>query len=453
MFCSARPYACESAPHLPGVYPPHSQKAGILKHRNVRLSAVIMGLSSALDLVSHEVIDHHRQVAHIAARLCDAMDFGPEEKANLVIASLLHDSGAVSMHERMELLQFDTKNPHKHAEVGYQLLKGFEPFKTAAQFVRHHHVSFNDESGARRKPALLGCHVIHLADRVSVLINKDANVLSQVKGIRHHIRSESGRMFHPDVVDAFMGIASKEVFWLDSVYHDPNTLSIDSGSAIWNIELNQKTLHELTNLFRMIIDFRSPSTAAHSASVAAIFEELGRLVGFSERECRMLRMAGNLHDLGKLSVPVEILDKNGPLTDDEVFLVRSHSFHTYRILDMIGGLDTVNHWASYHHESLDGVGYPFRLASRDLPLGSRVVAVADVFTAITEDRAYRKGMDRKVALNLLKDMAKGGKLDPYIVSLVERNYKDMNDTRSVANEAGVNEFLDMRRLAASAPDA
>jgi HD-GYP domain-containing protein (c-di-GMP phosphodiesterase class II) len=102
----------------------------------------------------------------------------------------------------------------------------------------------------------------------------------------------------------------------------------------------------------------------------------------------------------------------------------------------------VNEWGALHHERLDGHGYPFRMDKRELSLGSRIMAVADVFTAITEDRPYREGMTEERALKVLKGMA-GQSLDGNIVSVLEENYDDLNRARSAAQKRSLEEFANV----------
>jgi HD-GYP domain-containing protein (c-di-GMP phosphodiesterase class II) len=152
--------------------------------------------------------------------------------------------------------------------------------------------------------------------------------------------------------------------------------------------------------------------------VAFTAKKLGKMTGYSKNECNLLLIAGYLHDLGKLAIPNSLLEKPGSLTKSEFDLIRCHTFYTYQLLDSIGGFQTINQWASFHHEKLDGSGYPFHLTGEDIPLGSRILAVSDVFTAITEDRPYRKGMDKSEVIKVMQTMADNGSLTPEIVALL-----------------------------------
>ncbi|MBT9132940.1 MAG: 3'3'-cGAMP-specific phosphodiesterase 1 [Firmicutes bacterium] len=413
----------------------------MIKEPQIPLFDLVVSLSNAMDLVSPAVVGHHKRVAYIAFSIGAELGLPIEQQNELVLAGALHDSGAFSLRDRLDTLQFELENPHKHSELGYLLFQSFEPLSNVALLVRYHHVPWNEGGGHefKGKQVPMGSHLLHLADRIDVLINKQQEVLGQVKGIGERIKESSGKMFMPEMVEAFMRLATKEYFWLDVV--SPSIDSILSNRVkLATIELGIESLLSLANLFSHIIDFRSRFTATHSSGIVASAEALARFVGFSERECQMMRIAGYLHDLGKLAVPTEILEKPAKLTEEEFNVIRSHTFHTYRTLEPIGDLNVINAWASFHHERIDGRGYPFHHKGQDLSLGARIMAVADVFTAITEDRPYRKGMTSDRALQVLRQMAENSALDSHIVSLLELHFDEINSLRVAAQEASVEEY-------------
>jgi HD-GYP domain-containing protein (c-di-GMP phosphodiesterase class II) len=191
---------------------------------------------------------------------------------------------------------------------------------------------------------------------------------------------------------------------------------------------------ELTEIFANIIDFRNPFTANHSTGVANTAQKLAELAGFSATECKMMFIAGNLHDLGKLAVSRAILDKPGKLDEGEHNVIRSHSFYTYRLLQGIKGFETINNWASFHHEKLNGNGYPFHLRGESISLGSRIVAVADIFTAITEDRPYRKGMSLDDAVAVIKAMVEDNSICSYVAAMLMDNLSMIDESRKEAQQ-------------------
>jgi HD-GYP domain-containing protein (c-di-GMP phosphodiesterase class II) len=197
---------------------------------------------------------------------------------------------------------------------------------------------------------------------------------------------------------------------------------------------------DLAMIFSRIIDFRSRFTALHSAGVAKTAEKLAQLVGFSPYECKMMLIAGYLHDLGKIAIDSDVLEKPARLDEDEFNKMRAHTFYTYYSLEPLEQLRTINTWASFHHEKLDGSGYPFHIAGDSLPVGSRIMAVADVFTAITEDRPYRKGMEFDNAKKVLNNMVADNALDGRIVKLLLENYHELDEIRKTAQDEAAGQY-------------
>jgi HD-GYP domain-containing protein (c-di-GMP phosphodiesterase class II) len=167
---------------------------------------------------------------------------------------------------------------------------------------------------------------------------------------------------------------------------------------------------QMARMFSHVIDFRSRFTATHSAGVAHTAGKLAELSGMSADEHKMMLIAGYLHDLGKLAVKNSILEKPSKLSINEFDVIRSHSFYTYKLLSGIEGFHTINQWASFHHEKLNGAGYPFHLKGEQIPFGSRVMTVADIFTAVIEHRPYRNGVDKQQVRGIFEKLVKNGEV-------------------------------------------
>jgi HD-GYP domain-containing protein (c-di-GMP phosphodiesterase class II) len=209
-------------------------------------------------------------------------------------------------------------------------------------------------------------------------------------------------------------------------------------------ELNLDELLDLSRVICRLIDFKSEFTATHSSGVAAAAVALAGFVGFSKEEQKLMKIAAYLHDLGKIAIPSEILEKPGRLTEDEWFIMRSHVYYTYEILEPIDILGVTSTWGALHQERLDGSGYPFGYKAEELPLGARIMGVADVFTALTENRPYRKGMDKKRAVEILQTLAGKGELDQKLVDTVEENFDEMNQIREIAQDQASEEYRQFR---------
>ncbi|RPJ00866.1 MAG: HD domain-containing protein, partial [Deltaproteobacteria bacterium] len=196
----------------------------------------------------------------------------------------------------------------------------------------------------------------------------------------------------------------------------------------------------MAELFSQVIDFRSRFTAVHSCGVASTAAALADFCGFSEEECQMMRIAGYLHDLGKLAVPTEILESPKKLQEEDFRIIKCHTFFTCRILETIADLEVITQWASLHHEQLEGGGYPFHYRDKELSRGSRIMSVADVFTALTEDRPYRRGMTPENTIRTLKEMAEVSRLDSGIVSVLIEHFEEINAIRITAQSAAHQEY-------------
>jgi putative nucleotidyltransferase with HDIG domain len=178
-------------------------------------------------------------------------------------------------------------------------------------------------------------------------------------------------------------------------------------------ELHQLNLGTLTALARAI-DAKSPWTAGHSERVTKLALKIAQVLGFAPKELDLLHRGALLHDTGKVGIPGEILDKPGKLTDEEMGLMKKHSQIGARILEPITTYSDTIPMVLQHHERYDGKGYPHGISGEAINLNARVLALADVFDAITSERPYRSGMDLKSAVNFIKGNA-GSHFDPKVV--------------------------------------
>lgn len=394
---------------------------------------LLIALSEATDLVSPALANHHKQVSYIAYRIGQTLEMGEDNLRDLALAGALHDIGGLSLASRLETLDFEMSEPDHHSVSGAVLLAMFKPFSHLSNIIRFHHQYWDNGRGEahNNEPVPYLTHILHLADRIAVLINQQTEVLQQVKSIVAKINENKGRMFHPEIADAFQELSIRESFWFDVAA--PQKCPMFNDESIFGIsEMIEQDMLDLTSLFCRVIDFRSCFTATHSSGVAAIAKVLAAKAGLDAAECKQVQLAGLLHDLGKLVVPQEILEKETPLTKNDYEVIRRHPYYSQRILKTVPGFDNICTWSAYHHERLDGSGYPFHVKGDEIPFGARILSVADTFTALTEVRPYRSGTSSRGTLKFLDSQVIENKLDGDIVSLISQDIETFHGVREKA---------------------
>jgi len=408
---------------------------------HVDIFDLVTSIAKIIDLMSPAVGSHHMQVAYWVFQLGNTLHFSEDEKFELVIAAALHDIGAFTLKERLDLLEFEETKTSEHAIAGSLILDRFKPFTSIAKLVKFHHTAWQNGKGAFLSGEAVpeGSHLIHLADRVAVRISPQKPVLGQIRGICEAIAEQKGDVFVPEHVNALLKIMNREYIWLD-VTSDFLDSIIERLVRSQTREFTMEQLVDFSQLICRLIDFKSEFTAAHSSGVAAVAVELSRLNDFSYGDRRLIEIAAYLHDVGKLAIPSEILEKQDKLTENEQFIMRSHVYYTYQMLAPFEVLKPLSEWASFHQERLNGTGYPFGLNAVDLPAGSRIMAVADVFTALTENRPYREGMDTKSAMTVLQSMVDKGELDKHLVDMVFEHWQALNEIRASAQQEAMEEY-------------
>jgi HD-GYP domain-containing protein (c-di-GMP phosphodiesterase class II) len=189
---------------------------------------------------------------------------------------------------------------------------------------------------------------------------------------------------------------------------------------IFRTEYRPEQVFAFSSVFAQIIDYKSRFTRDHSVGLAAKAAAMSDYYRFNLEKKTSFYLAATLHDIGKLAVDVNILEKPGRLTSSEYSAIKEHAWHSYRLLRDIDGFQRMNDWASRHHEKLDGSGYPFGLTAIDLGFEERLMACLDIYQALTEERPYKKSMSHGEVIAILGELAKQGALDGDIVS-------DLND--------------------------
>ncbi|MCQ8129037.1 HD-GYP domain-containing protein [Methylomonas rivi] len=398
-------------------------------HQDIDLHSTITALSCSLDLVGIDEIRHGKRVAMMAYHIAGELNWPESEKIGILHAGMLHDCGVAQIREHRQLTEtLEWSGAEAHAERGADYLSACPLLAHLAPEVRYHHTRWETLLLLPLDPhSRLRANLLFLADRIDVLqvpyLNSE-QILTAAPGIVARLQGLSGSLFAPELLDAFARVADSQAFWLamDPDYLDEDLRSL--GKNIAHVALGYTAQRELARLFSRVVDAKSPYTEQHSERVALIARQLAADFGIDGQELEQVEIAGLLHDIGKLRVSEDIIDKPGLLTAAERASMQRHSYDTYRILQRVFADSKIPVWAGFHHENLRGEGYPFKSGSEALDLECRIISVADIFQALAQTRPYRESMALHDILDDLRRRVSAGELDAGVVDKLAEHADD-----------------------------
>ena len=394
---------------------------------NEQLSAknIIISIIKSIDLYNFLLKDHHRRTAIIAYQLGSLYGMEKKELDALALAASLHDIGALHITERDKLIEVDVECPERHEQLGAAMLSGFAPFAGIASILRHHHVNYGDFIGGKydKEEIPLACFLLNLSDRIDVLLLRNANEANPREKVVEEIAARFGTIFHPCFKEIFDVAVKSDGFWLNIEHQSFGELLFSTVDDTYH-DLTHDDIKALVIIFAQIVDYKSPWTSSHSQTVGILANKIGQLMGLSNEECLELTIAGYLHDIGKVAVPTELINKPGPLDQAEMLSMKEHAIYSNLILSSIHGLEKIARWASNHHEKRDRSGYPKMIDSSQFDYRMDIIAYSDIISALTEDRPYRKSFDQAKVRDILLEMGPA-KLDRQVLDVIVSNMDDI----------------------------
>lgn len=315
--------------------------------------------------------------------------------------------------------------------MGERIIGDFAPFAHISHIIRHHHIVYQDilDGKVNMDDIPIECFIIHLADRIDVLYETHPG---ETDFIISEINKRFGTVFLPELQDTFNKLASTPEFWekiTDDSFYDLLLMSINDASCV----IDDDSLESLAELFSRIVDFKSEWTMNHSKSVSVLADHIARLYGLDEKKCFSLRIAGYLHDIGKIAIPIEVLDKPGKLDTSEYKTIKMHATYSSLILSRIPALGDIAKWAMLHHEKHDKSGYPLGKGAVDFTIEMDILAFADIFAALAENRPYRAALTQEKILELLKSFTPD-LLDVSVYDVIEKNMSFLYEVNASAGK-------------------
>ncbi|MFY9142370.1 HD-GYP domain-containing protein [Sulfuricurvum sp.] len=390
---------------------------------NLNLREVSYALSEALDYVGIDDTMHGKRVAFMSAEIGKKLGWSQSRIDDIIMMGMLHDCGVSSTDVHSHLVnELDWDNSQVHCTRGSMLLEKVRIYHQYAPVIRYHHTHwdhFDESVGEETKEY---ANLIYMTDRIDALrvqIGDESN--HKRREIEAVIQKYSGTMFSPAFADMFIKTSASDSFWF---YMEPEALNeyfsewIERGNSE---ALNFETLKNIAMMFADVVDAKSAFTSEHTYGVASLARHLAQLHHLPNKTQEKIELSAFFHDLGKLRIADEILQKAGPLNDDERSQMNRHGFDSHMILRKIKGFQEIAKIASMHHETLDAKGYPYHLYADQIPIEARILTIADVFQALVQDRPYRTGLSAKEAYAIIQTMGDEHKLDQEIIDLLSAN--------------------------------
>lgn len=387
---------------------------------------LVAACSYALDCVETELVHvtsrHAKRVAYMSVCVAEQLGICGKDLQDLAVYALLHDNALTQyIQEELHSNLTDMKEMPRigvHCSIGEENIQGF-PFHTDVKNVILYHHENADGSGPfgkKSEEVPLFSRIIHLCDLLDQACCRKAFTTETWEWAKDVLQRIRGTMVDEECAEALERIFSEEYFL---------SLGGNFEASLWNKvprqkqELDFSQIKKLAGFFAKIVEYKSPFTSTHSIGVAERAEKLSRYMGFDEETVQKMYLAGALHDIGKVAVGNEILEKSDRLTDAEFAVMKHHAAYTYNILSEIDDFEEIRDFAAFHHERLDGTGYPFGKDASELNVQERMMACIDIYQALTESRPYKKGMSHERACEILKNMADKGWLDMDIIDKIE----------------------------------
>ena len=443
------------------------------------LAEILSSLSYALDLTGGNPMGHAQRTCLVAMRLGAMYGLSEQSLTSLFYASLMKASGCSSNAARMyeifgadeikvkskitvvdptnliEAASFIMGNvvpggsllakamrtldiaSHKdkleatvktRCSRGYQIALTLGLGEEAANCIYY----LMERWDGRGKPDGVKGDAIPILSRI-VNVAQHIEVLGKTYGLTaafEIVRKRSGKTFDPEIVNLLLHSREDHVLW-DSVQNDPREelLKVDVHAAVERT--TEARIDSICDTFAQIVDTKSPFTGEHSSRVRDYSVMIGEALGFKGQRLTTLRRAALLHDIGKLAVPNTILDKPAKLDAAEWECVRKHPFYTQEILSKIRGFERITEVAAAHHERLDGRGYFRGLTAKELDVDMRIIAVADVYDALSAKRPYREALAINEVFAIM-DKDAGSALDARCLDVLKSSTMTLEDLQQNA---------------------
>lgn len=377
-------------------------------------------------------VGHSKRIAALSILIGKEMGLDDKKLIDLAAFAVLHDNALT------EVIQEENQYKIYNNGIGYsdedynircstigEKNTSLLPFRTNNRDVILFHNENADGSGPfgrHYENTPIKAQIIHLANNVDTHCDLTTISKENHQEICDYVRANSGMLFSVDVSAAFLKIFKPKVLGLLSFANI--NFFLRSSIKRHDDEYSYSEVDNLATLLARIVDFKSHYTCRHSIGVAQKAKVMAEYYNFPDDKVSKYYLAGALHDIGKLMVSIDILDKPDRLSDQEFEKMKSHAYYTYSILKDIKGMKDIAVWASHHHEKLNGTGYPFHLTGDVLSHEERLMTCCDIYQALAEERIYKEAYPHDKIIAIMNSCAEKNEIDANIVRDIDKVFRD-----------------------------
>lgn len=398
----------------------------------LNLTDVFFALSYALDAVEQELLGfpsgHGKRVAYLSALMAKEIGIAGDELVEFVGCAILHDN-ALTEYISEEYNNFEDYNPNtlkalrtkkRHCVIGEKNIE-LLPFTTDVNnIILYHHEDALGRGPFKLKPneTPIKAQILHLADTVDMAWKLNKYNKGKAALINMYINGLGPAFASKEVIDIFKKSVTSKA--LDEMVDKGPDACLRQLLPMEEKEYTDEEIRNIAEFFARIVDYKSSFTKNHSVGVAEKADIMARHYNFDKEKITKYYFAAALHDIGKLIISNDILEKPGKLSEAEFTEIKDHALGTHRVLSHIKGMEDITEWASFHHEKLNGKGYPFGITAENLSKEDRLLACIDIYQALTEKRPYKDGMSHEKTISIMREMVENGELDSSIVEDMDK---------------------------------
>jgi len=390
---------------------------------NRTINELVSAIAYVLDVMSEGTnLYHSWRVGIFASEL--AKKIAPEERKTIFYASLLHDIGYLALPEHITHYLFTSEDPSQnpvvlsHPIIGAELTGQIPNLSTIAKLILNHHEWYNGKGyplGKQRNEIPLDAQIILLADQADLFIRNGPE--RGIKEIEKEISSWSNERVSSELAEEAINVFKNNDLLEKAIKQEKipeifKKVRAETGQI--DIPASVDAIGIACEVFSQLIDTKHPSMIGHSKRVSVYSILIALAMNMPHDEITKTKWAALLHDVGKLGIARNLINKPGKLTPQEFDIIKSHAVYTRELLETITDFKDIAIIASSDHERYDGKGYPIGLKGDQIPIGTKIISVADAFDAMTSTRTYRKAMSKEAACEELEKCS-GNQFDPAVV--------------------------------------